>query len=43
MDSKRYICIFGGGAIRGVVYPGAVKALEELEIEIPTYVGSRNH
>lgn len=40
MDSKRYICIFGGGAIRGVVYPGAVKALEELEIEIPTYVGS---
>ena len=40
MDSKKYICIFGGGAIRGVVYPGAVKALEELEIEIPTYVGS---
>lgn len=40
MNSKRYICIFGGGAIRGVVYPGAVKALEELEIEIPTYVGS---
>ena len=40
MDSKRYICIFGGGAIRGVAYPGAVKALEELGIEIPTYVGS---
>lgn len=40
MNSKRYICIFGGGAIRGVVYPGAVKALEELEIEIPAYVGS---
>ena len=40
MNSKKYICIFGGGAIRGVVYPGAVKALEELEIEIPTYVGS---
>ncbi|MDO5306011.1 MAG: patatin-like phospholipase family protein [bacterium] len=40
MNSKKYICIFGGGAIRGVVYPGAVKALEELEIKIPTYVGS---
>lgn len=40
MKSDKYICIFGGGAIRGVAYPGAVKALEELEIEIPTYVGS---
>ncbi len=40
MKANRYICIFGGGAIRGVVYPGAVKALEELEIEIPTYIGS---
>lgn len=40
MKSNEYVCIFGGGAIRGVVYPGAVKALEELEIEIPIYVGS---
>lgn len=40
MNSKQYVCIFGGGAIRGVVYPGAVKALEELEIEISAYVGS---
>ncbi len=40
MKSDKYICIFGGGAIRGVAYPGAVKALEELKIEIPTYVGS---
>lgn len=40
MKSDKYICIFGGGAIRGVAYPGAIKALEELKIEIPTYVGS---
>lgn len=40
MKSDKYICIFGGGAIRGVAYPGAVKALEELQIEVSQYVGS---
>ena len=33
MDNNfKYTCLFGGGAIRGVSYIGAVKALEELGI-----------
>ncbi len=38
--SLRYTCLFGGGAIRGVSYIGAIKALEELEISPTTYAGS---
>lgn len=38
--SLKYTCLFGGGAIRGVVYIGAIKAFEELGIEIDTLAGS---
>ena len=38
--SLRYTCLFGGGAIRGVSYIGAIKALEELGISPTTYAGS---
>ena len=38
--SLEYTCIFGGGAIRGVSYAGAVKAMEELNINIKTLAGS---
>jgi NTE family protein len=31
-NSLEYVCIFGGGAIRGVSYAGALKALEEIGI-----------
>ena len=40
MDSKNYTCIFGGGAIRGVAYIGAMQALKELDIKINAYIGS---
>lgn len=40
LKSNKYVCIFGGGAIRGVAYVGAIKALQELDIEIDTLVGS---
>ena len=30
--SLEYTCIFGGGAVRGVSYVGAAKALEELGV-----------
>lgn len=36
--SLKYTCLFGGGAIRGAAYAGAVKALEELCIT-PDNVG----
>lgn len=39
-DSYKYTCIYGGGAIRGVSYVGAVKALEEMGIEPQTIAGS---
>ena len=29
----KYTCLFGGGAIRGLAYVGAIRALEELNIE----------
>ncbi len=36
----KYTVIFGGGAIRGVAYLGALKALNEFDIEIGTLAGS---
>lgn len=38
--SLQYTCIFGGGAIRGVSYVGAIKALEEIGICPNTIAGS---
>lgn len=35
-----YTCIFGGGAIRGLAYIGALRALEELDVKINTLAGS---
>ena len=35
-----YTCIFGGGAVRGIAYIGAIKALDELKIKIDTLAGS---
>lgn len=35
-----YTCIFGGGAVRGLAYIGAIKALKELNLDIRTLVGS---
>lgn len=41
MDNNfKYTCLFGGGAIRGVSYIGAVKALEELGITPDRLAGS---
>lgn len=42
MDSSKlkYFCIFGGGAIRGVAYAGAIKALREKDVVITGYAGS---
>ena len=39
-EYQKYTCLFGGGAIRGVSYIGAIKALEELEIFSETLGGS---
>lgn len=36
----KYTCLFGGGAIRGISYVGAIKAMEELEIKPSTLAGS---
>lgn len=36
----RYNCIFGGGGVRGMCYIGALKAIEELNIEIGSIGGS---
>lgn len=38
--SLEYTCIFGGGAIRGMSYVGALKALEELGVYPATIAGS---
>lgn len=35
-----YTCIFGGGAVRGLAYVGAIKALKELNINVKTFAGS---
>ena len=36
----KYTCLFGGGAIRGLAYVGAIRALEELGIEYDALGGS---
>ncbi len=38
--SMKYTCLFGGGAIRGTAYVGAIRAMEELGINPQTYAGS---
>jgi len=38
--SLEYTCVFGGGAVRGVCYVGAAKALEEIGIVPKTIAGS---
>ena len=35
-----YTCIFGGGAVRGFAYIGAIRALKQLDINIKTFAGS---
>ena len=39
-SKEKYFCIFGGGAIRGLVYIGAVRALRERGVEITGYAGA---
>lgn len=39
-ESLKYTCIFGGGAIRGVSYAGAIRAMEEIGIHPQTIAGS---
>jgi len=39
-NNLKYACLFGGGAIRGVAYIGAIKAFEELKLISDTYAGS---
>ena len=39
-NSKKYLCIFGGGAIRGFAYLGAMMALQEFNVEIKGFAGS---
>ena len=36
----KYTCLFGGGAIRGLAYVGAIRALEELGVEFDIIAGS---
>lgn len=40
MKSLDYVCIFTGGSIRGGAYIGALKAMQELELNIECFVGS---
>lgn len=39
-ESFKYTCLFGGGAIRGVSYIGAIRAMEELGINPNRLAGS---
>lgn len=39
-NNMKYTCLFGGGAIRGLAYVGATRALEELGIEYDIIGGS---
>lgn len=36
----KYTCLFGGGAIRGLAYVGAIRAMEELNVEFDIIGGS---
>lgn len=36
----KYTCIFGGGAVRGFAYIGALKAMQELRLKYDTVAGS---
>ena len=38
--SLKYTCLFGGGAIRGLAYVGAIRAMEELNIDFDIIGGS---
>ena len=40
MKSDDYVCILGGGAVRGIAYIGAIKALSELGINCRSFAGS---
>ena len=40
IGSKQYLCIFGGGAIRGLAYLGALRAMREIGINIKSFAGS---
>lgn len=40
VENLKYTCLFGGGAIRGLAYVGAVRALEELGVEYDIIGGS---
>ncbi len=40
LNDLNYTCLFGGGAIRGTAHAGALKALDELKVNITTYAGS---
>ena len=40
MESLKYTCLFGGGAIRGMAYIGTIRALEELCVEYDMIGGS---
>ena len=37
---KEYFAIFAGGGVRGAAYIGAIKALEELDINLTGYASS---
>lgn len=37
---SKYFCIFGGGGIRGAAYTGAIRAINELNIEMTGLAGS---
>ena len=39
-NGLKYTCLFGGGAIRGLAYVGAVRAMEELGMEFDILGGS---
>ena len=40
VNNLKYTCLFGGGAIRGLAYVGAIRALEELGVEYDIIGGS---
>ncbi len=40
VNHLKYTCLFGGGAVRGLAYVGAIRALEELGVEYDIIGGS---